>query len=187
LIAKNSDEIQALANGNVPVSLQYNTDVIRQGNGITVDTNVPNLVTISLTNQEYNLIVPFNEDDVELTASNPLNLNQATPKVFADLRTYTNMLRLDTVNEAGGDLNIYIDDSNIQWKTGQTLRLTFNNTLDIGSRNIRVWTDASNRLNEGSYGVSMGVITNADITKKPIIEFICTEQGVLRFVYDIIK
>lgn len=187
LIAKNSDEIQALANGNVPVSLQYNTDVIRQGTGITVDTNVPNLVTISLTNQEYNLMVPFNEDDVELTASNPLNLNQATPKVFADLRTYTNMLRLDTVNEAGGDLNIYIDDSNIQWKTGQTLRLTFNNTLDIGSRNIRVWTDASNRLNEGSYGVSMGVITNADITKKPIIEFICTEQGVLRFVYDIIK
>jgi hypothetical protein len=173
LIAKNSDEIQALANGNVPVTLQYNTDVIRQGTGITVDTNTPNLVTISLTNQEYNLMVPFNEDEVEITTSNPLNLNQARPQVFTDLRTYTNMLRLDTVNEAGGDLN--------------TLRLTFNNNLNIGSRNIRVWTDAPSRLNNGSYGISMGVIANADISEKPIIEFICTEQGVLNFVYDIIK
>jgi hypothetical protein len=187
LIAKNSDEIQALATGNVPVTLQYNTDVIRQGTGITVDTNVPNLVTISLTNQEYNLMVPFNEDEVEITTSNPLNLNQAKPQVFTDLRTYTNMLRLDTVNQAGGDLNIYINDTSIQWKTGQTLRLAFNNNLNIGSRNIRVWTDAPSRLNNGSYGMSMGVIANSDISERPIIEFICTEQGVLSFVYDIIK
>lgn len=187
LIAKNSDEIQSLANGNVPITLQYNTDVIRQGSGITVDTNVPNLVTISLTNQQYNLMVPFNEDEIEITTSNPLNLNQARPQVFADLRSFTNMLRLDTVNEAGGDLNIYIDDTSIQWKTGQTLRLTFNNNLNIGSRNIRVWTDAPSRLNNGSFGMSMGVIANADITERPIIEFICTEEGVLSFVYDIIK
>ena len=98
------------------------------------------------------------------------------------------MLRLDTVNEAGGDLNIYVNDTGIQWKTGQTLRLAFNNTLDIGARNIRVWTDAPSRLNNGSYGMSMGVIQNAEITSsKPIIEFICTEQGVLNFVYDVIK
>jgi hypothetical protein len=97
------------------------------------------------------------------------------------------MLRLDTVNEAGGDLNIYINDTDIQWSTGQTLRLTFNNDLNIGSRNIRVWTDASDRLNTGVYGVSMGVIPNAIISTKPIIEFICTEQGVLSFVYDCIK
>ena len=103
--------------------------------------------------------------------SNPLNLNQANPQVFTSLRTYTNMLRLDTINEAGGDLNIYVDDSNIQWKTGQTLRLTFKSNLKIGSRNIRVWTDSPSRLNNGSYGISMGVIPNADISTKPIIEF----------------
>jgi len=97
------------------------------------------------------------------------------------------MLRLDTVNEAGGDLNIYINDTSVQWKTGQVLRLVFNNELNIGSRNIRIWTDATDRLGAGSYGISIGVITNADISKNPIIEFICTEQGVLDFVYDIIK
>ncbi len=187
LIAKNSDEIQSLANGNVPITLQYNTDVVRQGTGITVDTNTPNLITISLATQEYTFMVPFNKDEQSITISNPLNLNQANPQVFTSLRTYTNMLRLDTINEAGGDLNIYVDDSNIQWKTGQTLRLTFNSNLNIGSRNIRVWTDSPSRLNNGSYGISMGVIPNGDISTKPIIEFICTEQGVLNFVYDIIK
>ena len=187
LIAKNSDEIQSLANGNVHISLQYNTDVVRQGTGITVDTNVPNLITISLATQEYTFMVPFDNSEVQITTVNPLNLNQAIPQVFTELRSYTNMLRLDTVNEAGGDLNIYVNDTGIQWKTGQTLRLTFNNSLDIGSRNIRVWTDAPSRLNTGSYGVSMGVIQNAEISSKPIIEFICTEQGVLSFVHDVIK
>ena len=187
LIAKNSDEIQGLAQGNVPISLQYNTDVVRQGTGITVDTNTPNIITISLDSQEYNFNVPFNTDEVQITTTSPLNLNQAIPQVFTSLRTYTNMLRLDTVNEAGGDLNIYINDTNIQWKTGQVLRLVFNNELNIGSRSIRIWTDATDRLGAGSYGISMGVITNADISKNPIIEFICTEQGVLDFAYDIIK
>lgn len=187
LIAKNSDEIQGLAQGNVPISLQYNTDVVRQGTGITVDTNTPNIITISLDSQEYNFNVPFNTDEVQITTTNPLNLNQAIPQVFTSLRTYTNMLRLDTVNEAGGDLNIYINDTSIQWKTGQVLRLVFNNELNIGSRSIRIWTDATDRLGAGSYGISMGVITNADISKNPIIEFICTERGVLDFVYDIIK
>ena len=187
LIANNSDEIQSIANGNVPISLQYNTDVVRQGTGITVDTNTPNLITISLATQEYSFMVPINKDQTQITQINPLNLNQAVPQVFTELRTYTNMLRLDTVNEAGGDLNIYVNDTGIQWKTGQTLRLAFNTTLDIGSRNIRVWTDAPSRLNNGSYGMSMGVVQNAEITSRPIIEFICTEQGVLNFVYDVIK
>ncbi len=187
LIAKNSDEIQGLANGNVPVSLQYNTDVVRQGPGITVDTNTPNLITLSLATQEYSFVIPFDSGEIVIDALNPLNLNVAVPQVFTELVNYTNMMRLDTVNEAGGDLNIYIDDTMVQWKTGQTFRLAFNNNLDIGSRNIRVWTDAPSRLNNGSFGVSVGVIPNSEISKRPIIEFICTEQGILNFVFDIIK
>ena len=77
-----------------------------------------------------NFIIPFNSSEVQITLTNPLNLNQATPSVFGELNSYTNMLRLDTVNSAGGDLNIYINDTDIQWSTGQTLRLAFNNALD---------------------------------------------------------
>ena len=187
LISKNADEIQAIAQGTVPVTLQYNTDVIRQGTGITVDTNTPNLVKISLATQEYTFMIPKDDSDIQITLTNPLNLNVAKPEVYAELQTYTNMLRLDTINQAGGDLNVYIDDTSIQWKTGQTVRLAFNNDLNIGSRNIRFWTDAPNRLNTGSYGVSMGVVANSDISTRPIIEFICTEEGALTFVNDVIK
>ena len=187
LIAKNSDEIQMLANGQVSTTLQYNTSVVRQGSGITINTNTPNQIQVSNNVQAYNLMIPFDNSDIQITTAAPLNLNVVSPQVFTTLGTYTQMLRLDTINQAGGDLNIYINDTGIQWKTGQTLRLTFNTTLNIGSRNIRVWTDAPSRLNNGSYGVSMGVIQNAEISARPIIEFICTEQGVLNFVYDVVK
>jgi hypothetical protein len=187
LIAKNADEIQALANGQVSTTLQYNTDVVRQGTGIIVDKTVPNQVTLSLGTQEYNLMSAFDLNDLEITTANPLNLNVATPEAFAELLPYTNMLRLDTDNQAGGDLRIYIDDTDIQWKTGQVLRLAFNGGVNMGSRNIRIFTDAANRLNGGAYGLQAAVISNAELSSNPLIELICTEQGILSFVYDVIK
>ena len=187
LIAKNSDEIQALANGEVATTLQYNTEVVRQGTGITVNTNTPNQIHISNNVQAYNLMVTIDSNDVQITTANPLNLNVVNPSVFADLGTYTNMLRLDTINQANGDLDIYIDDTDVQWRTGQTVRLTFNNVLLIGSRNIKIYTDAPSRLNTGSFGKLAATIPNAKLSSIPIIDLICTEQGVLNFVYDCVK
>ena len=97
------------------------------------------------------------------------------------------MLRLDTINTAGGDINIYIDDTDIQWRTGQTVRITFNNVPLVGSRNINIYTDAPSRLNNGTFGKLAATIPNADISTLPIIDLICTEQGVLNFVFDIVK
>lgn len=187
LIAKNADEIQSLANGNVSSTLQYNTEVLRSGPGISLNKNTPNQVRVDLVTQQYTFMIPFDENGNEITSNNPLDLNVISPKVYTSLETFTNMLRISTVNSAGGDLLIYIDDSDIQWKTGQTIRLTFNNNLSISSKNIRIYTDSLNRLNQGVYGVTVGVIPNNEITTKPIIELICTEQGILTFVYDIVK
>ncbi len=187
LIAKNSEEIQNLANGEVATTLQYNTDVVRQGTGITVNTNTPNQIQISNAVQAYNLMVPLDAGNVQITATAPLNLNVVNPRVFADLGTYTNMLRLDTINQAAGDLSIYIDDTDVQWRTGQTLRLTFNNVPLLGSRNIKIYTDSPSRLNTGSFGKLAATIPNGDLSTLPIIDLICTEQGVLNFVYDIVK
>jgi len=187
LIAKNADEIQALANGDVSKTLQYNTDVVRQGTGITINTNTPNQIQVSNNVQAYNLMVPVDSGDVQITKAAPLNLNVVAPQVFADLLTYTNMLRLDTINTAGGDINIYIDDTDIQWRTGQTARITFNNVPLVGSRNINIYTDAPSRLNNGTFGKLAATIPNADISTLPIIDLICTEQGVLNFVFDIVK
>lgn len=187
LIAKNSDEIQSLANGNISSTLQYNTDVLRAGPGIALNRNTPNQVRVDLTTQQYSFMIPFDENGNEVTFNNPIDLNVASPNVFASLNQFTNMLRINTINTASGDLSIYIDDSSIQWKRGQTIRLTFNNNLAIGSYSIRVFTDSTNRLNQGIYGVAIGVISNSEISLKPIIELICTEQGILEFVYDVVK
>jgi hypothetical protein len=187
LIAKNSDEIQALANGEISQTLQYNTDVVRQGTGISVNTNTPNQIQISNNVQAYNFMVPFDSSDVQITATAPLNLNVVNPQVFVTLGTYTNMLRLDTINQANGDLSIYIDDTSVQWRTGQTIRLTFNNVPLLGSRDIKIYTDAPSRLNNGSYGKLIATIPNSKLSSLPIIDLICTERGVLTFVYDCIK
>ncbi len=187
LIAKNSDEIQALANGEVATTLQYNTDVVRQGTGITVNTNTPNQIQISNNVQAYSFMVPFDSSEIQITPTAPLNLNVVNPQVFTTLGTYTNMLRLDTINQANGDLSIYIDDTTVQWRTGQTIRLTFNNVLLMGSRDIKIYTDAPSRLNNGSFGKLAATIPNTKISSLPIIDLICTEQGVLTFVYDCIK
>jgi len=187
LIAKNADEIQGLANGDVSLSLQYNTDVLRQGTGIIVDKTVPNQVTLSLGSQEYVIMSSFDLNGIEINQSNPLNLNVSQPKAYMELLPFTNMLRLDTVNEAGGDLLLYIDDSDIQWKEGQTVKFAFTNGINMGSRNIRIFTDAQNRLGGGAYGFQAAVISNAEITSNPLFELVCLEQGVLNFAYDIIK
>ena len=57
----------------------------------------------------------------------------------------------------------------------------------MGSRDIRIYTDAPSRLNTGAYGKLAATIPNADLSSIPIIDLICTEQGVLTFVYDIVK
>ncbi len=187
LIAKNSDEIQSLANGEVSQTLQYNTGVVRQGTGISVNTNTPNQIQISNNVQAYNFMVPFDSSEVQITTTAPLNLNVVNPEVFTTLGTYTNMLRLDTINQANGDLSIYIDDTTVQWRTGQTIRLTFNNVPLMGSRDIKIYTDAPSRLSNGSFGKLAATIPNSKISTLPIIDLICTERGVLTFVYDCIK
>jgi hypothetical protein len=187
LIAKNADEIQSLANGNISTTLQYNTDVLRAGPGIVLNKNTPNIVRVDMITQQYEFMIPFDENGNEVNFNNPVDLNAATPNIFTYLVPFTNMLRINTINTASGDLSIYVDDSSIQWKKGQTIRLTFNSDLAIGSYNIRIFTDSTNRLNQGVYGVTIAAIPNIEISTKPIIELVCTEQGVLSFVYDIIK
>lgn len=187
LIAKNADEIQSLAKGNVSTTLQYNTDVLRSGPGLSINKGTPNQIKLDLIRQEYSIVIPFDDDGDEIDVNNPLDLSVITPIVYMQLDNFTNMLRINTTNTANGNLLIYIDDSSIQWKKGQTLRLTFNNDLDIGSYDIKIYTDSLNRLNQGVYGVNVASISNSDITKRPIIDVICIEQGILSFVYDIIK
>ncbi len=188
LIAKNADEIQAIANGDVPLEVQYNTSVIQAGPGINVNTNTPNRIILSLGVQEYafDTLTDINGDVIDNT--NPININVATPSIYFGLQPYTNMCRVSTANQAGGDISFYIDDSALQFQRGQTIRVVFDTTLDIGSQKLKFYTDSLSRLNSGSYGILMAEIDNSELTSdNPIIELICTDSASLSFVYDIVK
>lgn len=187
LIAKNSDDIQKIANNEISTTLQYNTDVVQQGLGITVDKTVPNKITISLKNQSYNIMPVKDLNGDEISTSSPLNINVARPEFFTELQPYTNMLRLDTENTAGGDLLIYIDDSAQTFSNGQAITITFNNEISIGSRNIRIFSDSLNRLGAGAYGTEIINISNSDISNKPIFEITCLDNGLLQFSLDVVK
>jgi hypothetical protein len=118
----------------------------------------------------------------------PININVATPSIYFGLQPYTNMCRVSTNNQAGGNVSFYIDDSAIQFKTGQTIRVVFDTTLNLGTQKLKFYTDSLSRLNAGSYGIQMAEIDNSEITSdKPIIELICTDAANLSFVYDIVK
>lgn len=115
------------------------------------------------------------------------------------LKRYTNYLKHKT-NETSyvervsltNDLNIYIDDSDVQWKTGQTFRLVFGDEFDPGYYRINIYTDKGGKGNGTEYGV---VITGAGITLekfvdsnyKPIFEIICIDSTNMIFDIDQIK
>ena len=188
LIATNADEIQAIANGQVPLQVQYNTDVVQAGTGIIVDTNTPNKIILSLGVQEYTFDSLIDVNGNPITTLSPININVATPSIYFGLQPYTNMCRVSTNNLAGGDVCFYIDDSAIQFKTGQTIRVVFDTTLNLGTQKLKFYTDSLSRLNAGSYGIQIAEIDNSEITSdKPIIEIICTDAANLSFVYDIVK
>jgi hypothetical protein len=187
LISANSDEIQAIVNGQTSLSLQYNSDVLRQGPGIILNKSVPNQVRIDLNAQQYIFMTPLDTTGSQIDVNNPLNLNVASPQFVVGLLPFTNMVRLQTVNTAGGDLLMFIDDSTIQWKTGQVVRIVFDSVLSLGIQNLRIYTDASNRLGTGTFGINAAIINGGELSTKPIIELICTQEGILTFVYDIVK
>ena len=86
------------------------------------------------------------------------------------------------------NLVINIDDSQSFWKNGQTMRIVFNDIIDVGEFQINIKTDATNRMSGGNYGRLCGSLTVADlVTTKPIIEIICTNENNYSFNIDVIK
>ena len=188
LIAQNSDNIQALANGTSPLAIQYNTDVLNAGSGITVDKTIPNKIKIINKNQEYNLGIPYDILNNEITIFNPLDLNSISPTIYYYLGEYTNMVRLYTENTAIGTIKIYIDDTTTKFKTGQVVRLVFPDTVDINNNDFEFYTDASNRFGFGSLGMLVATVSHLDlINANPILELICLDENGYTFTLDITR
>lgn len=189
LIQRNYTEIQNIYNNLTTVQMTYNLDVIKQGPGISLDRSVPNQIGFSSNIQQYNTPSIVNV----LTDFTPKSDNWSK---IQTLNNYTNYLKISNgINNAfNRDVNIYINDTDIRWHTGQTYKLVVDRDYQmdmytLGSYNLNVYTDALDRAGNGvTYGVQIGLITSADFYNAqgaPQIEIVCLDAQNFVFTFDL--
>jgi len=196
LITKAHDKLNSLIDGTIPVELQYNTDVIFDGLGTSVDKSVPNKIKVNNTTKGYENLRLFTWDLStsatvdQLNSSNQLDITSSGAGlsqygVWCKLKPFTNRISLInkfSTNVANDDLNIYIDDSNNSWQEGQIVKITFE-TINMNGNNIKVYTGSSAGFNQ-----LIADITPAQLlSNKPYIEVVCTNPINYQFEVDIIR
>lgn len=179
LIQSINSRLDSLINGTTNASVSYDTNAIRSGAGINIDRRTPNRIQVVNTNQTYNI------SDSSIT--NVFDQNVLPLSKFANYFVHTNDGDAITLTR---DLQIFIDDSQNQWKKGQTLRLVFDDELIPDVYDVKFYTDALNSMNGGAYSVLMGVFNDTDFTpsnNKPIFEVICLDDTDFTFRIDKIR
>lgn len=176
-----SDEFNEIMGGQTSITVSYNTDVVKAGNGVSIDRSVANQVTVNNTVQAYTISssIPYQGD---LSSGGTLTLQQFNNY----FRHYVSGSSLQSNN----DIYIKIDDTNVQWKKGQSFRIVFEDVLDMQSYSIIFQTDAPNRKGSGFYGVLIGAVSGTEFDNaddRPIFEIICVDDVNLTFIIDQIR
>lgn len=193
LITKAHDRINSMIDGTIPTEIQYNTDVIFSGPGISVDKSNPEKIKIANAVQGYSNSVAYKWDQtstpVLITNNSPFDIGAGGQGaigfgVYTRLLNYTNRLSLKNkvIGSANDDLDIYIDDGSIGWKAGQALRISFE-TINMGANSINIWTGRSS-----DYDKNIGMIQPISlISNKPYIEVVCIDPVNYIFEVDILR
>jgi hypothetical protein len=198
LINQNADNINLILSGNLPLNLTYNTDVLKQGDGVILDRSVPNQVKVVNRNQGYNnfMLCGNNSNFIETGISNGQTPTSLVDGNILVLDKFTNYFRQKNQNadpitgiETFGDtLYINIDDKNIRWKNGQVLKFVFDEKIDTNGYNIVFRTDSQNVFGNGSYGKTMVILsTTMLLSNRPIFEIYCTDENQYLFNVDVIR
>jgi hypothetical protein len=179
MIENVNDKVNDILNGNTNVEISFNSDILKAGKGIFLDRRTQNRILIDNLNQGYN---------ISSSSVTNLSTNNTIP-----LSNFNNYVR----HENGGvpivlirDLEIFIDDSTINWKKGQTLRLVFQDPLNLDIFDVKIKTDALNKTNSGAYGVLISILNDLDFSSSdgsPIFDIICINETSLEFKIDKIR
>lgn len=179
MIENVNDKVNDIANGTTNIEISYNTDVLKPGSGIKLDKRTPNRVKIENTNQEYN---------ISNSSITNLFLNNVIP--LSEFGNYVRHENNDDTIILNRDLEIFIDDTDIQWKKGQTFKIVFEDEIVPDIYDIKIKTDALNRHSQGQYGITAGIVNDLDFTpsgNRPIFEIVCVNAESLQFVIDKIR
>ena len=179
MIDNTNTKINSIISGDSNIVVSYDLDGIRPGEGIFIDRTTPNRVRVVNTNQQYNIA---NGSLTNIVTGSTLTLG-----TFTNYFVHRNS-GIPTILTS--DLSLYIDDTSITWKKGQVLRLVLEDEIIPGIYDLKIYTDALNRNNTGTYGVTIGVFNDLDFTpslNKPIFDIICLDDTNFTFRVDKIR
>jgi hypothetical protein len=187
MITDINKRINSIVNGTIPTEVQYNTNVIFDGKGTSVDKSVPGKIKINNTNQGYKLLNLFDWDlnneavGQKIAQFDPTNANNNG--LYIRLKSFDNMMRVNLAAGAmNNDLNIYIDDSVESWVDGQSFKLVFDDALNLAGYNIKFYTDKKN-----GWSLAKQVTSGELRGSKPYIELICLDKNLLTFAADVLR
>lgn len=186
LIEQNTDTIQNILQNQTSVEISYNLDLLKDGKGTIVDRSVPNMLKVDVVQQDFN-IGTNSIFTINPVAGNTIKLEQ-----------YTNYLKHKNNGlsiSASNDIVIRIDDSELRWKKGQTLRFSVGDAIDLGNYSLVILTDALGQypLNAPSgvpYSVVVAGFLNSQFISSgltPIFDIVCVDDVNLTFEIDQIK
>lgn len=191
MISSVNTRLNQVISGVIPSEIQYNTDVLMSGEGITLDKSNPSKIKIVNQNTGYTLNDVFEFDIVSGTSGQLINSTNlfnmtlaASTSMITRVKPFENLIRIHTDSGVlSGDLNIYLDDSINKWKKGQTLKFSFKNELpSLGTNKINIYTDKQNGW------VLKGTLETANLlSQKPYVEFICVDETNKTFELEIIR
>jgi|TARA_B110000114_G_scaffold174390_1_gene202909 hypothetical protein len=191
MISSTNKRLNQIINGEIPTEVQYNTDVIGAGQGISVDKT--NNKKIKLHNSNYGYVLnevheyDYTSNTVldKIDSSNQLNPNNfANRGIWTRIKGYENLVRIYLEqNTFSSNLNIYLDDSGTSFKLGQTIKLVFRTSIEnLDNKAINIYTDKKNGW------ILKGTISTTDLlSNKPYVELICVDEINKTFELDIIR
>jgi hypothetical protein len=186
LIEKNSDDIQSILQNQTSINMSYNLDLLKDGDGTSVDRTTPNILRVDVTQQDYNI------GQNSLFTINPVAGNTISLEIYTNyLKHKNNGLSITATN----DIIIRIDDSLTKWKKGQVLRLVIGDDIDLGNYSLVILTDALGAYPKSApsgvpYSTVVAGFTNtifSSASYKPIFDIVCTDDVNLIFEVDQIK
>ena len=168
MIENNAEKIDSIINGTSNAEVSYDVDIIRSGDGISLDKKTPNRLKIENINQKYNVATG---SFINIFDTNVIPLSK-----------YTNYIRHENNDISitlSRDLEVFIDDTSVSWKKGQVFRLVFEDQMLPDIYDIKIKTDALNTQGAGAYGVSIKLLDDLDFTpsdNRPILNLFALMQ-----------
>lgn len=207
LINENYEILNNLLKNNTNLKVAFDLGGMTSGPGIIIDRK-ENGVTVRSNESHFNfsnryIIYPPDIADkpFERWIRKYRNLNGVNISYYeyeSELKSLNNYIRIKNDGASfkpDGDFYLKIKDSNNSWKTGQTLRLYFENAYEMSTSqsnyDFYIKTDFHNQKKATTnYTATIAKITANDFKNsgnKPVIEIHCIDAGTFEFIVDFLN